>query len=160
MNKYIIQIILILLGTLFLITSFTISTEGFDGDILNQRNYVVILAVLLIGLSLLNAAYIKFRSQDVDSDAPNEEGEENEPRTKQNKNTYLLMIMLVIYAFGVSYVGFFVSSFILAFSLAWYIQQWEAKKWLSSIIFSSGLTLTLYILFGIINVYLPETLLF
>ncbi len=158
MSRFAIQTIMILLGILFFFTGFNINPNGFEGDVLNQRNYVLILAVLLVLASLGNIIYLKLKNKDLPA-AEKEEEKEQADESNSNKTVYLMMGLLVFYAVGFTYIGFFVTSLIFIFTLTWFMQQWQTKKIFSSMLFSVVLTVVLFFLFDVINVYLPNTLL-
>lgn len=173
LKKVIIQIVLILLGVYFVVTSYGISSMGFQGDVLNQRAYVTILAWLLIVFSALSMVVeiLKHRRGNESEQLPAaSEAEEIMEEMKVESDTkivkkgkskvYLSMLLVLLFAYGFSYIGFFVTSFIFVFLITWLMFDWEKKKWIRSLIFSIGLNVVLYILFSLINVYFPKSLLF
>lgn len=169
-KNIIIQIGLLLGGVLFLITANNISTMGFGGDVLNQKAYVVILSWLLIifsGAGVLRE-YLKGRNGNQKNDlsevekeiAVLEEESETKIEQKSPSKVYLSMLLIFLFVLGFTFVGYYVTSLVFVFLITWLMFDWDKKKWVASLIFSIGLNVTLYILFNLINVYFPKTLLF
>jgi hypothetical protein len=169
-KNIIIQTALLVIGVLFLITANSISTMGFSGDVLNQRAYVVGLSWLLVifaGAGIIRE-YVKGRKGDnVIKVSEAEEKmieleEEANISVKKNSSSkvYLSMILIFIFVLGFTYIGYYVTSLIFVFLITWLMFDWSKKKWIISLIFSVGLNVILFILFNLINVYFPKTLLF
>lgn len=167
-SKFTIQIVMIVLGIFFLIQSFQIKTMGFKGDILNQRDYVIVLAILII-IASTASILVEYRrgrkgenSEEIlVSDVGQAEVEVDKKELKKNKkNVYITMTLVLLFAYGFTYIGFFVTSFIFVFLFTWLMFNWSKKKILTSIIFSVSLNIVLYVLFDLISVYFPKSLLF
>lgn len=165
-SKFIIQYVLILLGTLFLVTGFSISSAGFAGDIMNQRSYVIILASLLISFSVISifAELVKSKSKRKNISALDEQMKSaeftEEPKEKTSYKVYLAMLLVLLFAYGFTYIGFYVTSFLFVFIITWLLFNWEKNKLVRSIIFSFFLNLSLFVLFSLVNVYFPKAWLF
>ncbi|WP_223701199.1 tripartite tricarboxylate transporter TctB family protein [Sutcliffiella deserti] len=169
-KSLIIQAVFLLCGLLFVVTANTISTRGFGGDVLNQRNYVIILAWLLIIFSFISIVAEVLKSRKGKQPAEVSEAEakmaelEAESGTtiekKSSSKVYLSMVLVFLFVLGFSYIGYYVTSFVFVFLITWLMFDWDKKKWIKSLIFSIGLNVALYVLFTLINVYFPKTLLF
>ncbi|WP_183040972.1 tripartite tricarboxylate transporter TctB family protein [Salipaludibacillus neizhouensis] len=174
-GKVVIQAVMFILGLYFLITSFQIDTRGFKGDVINQRDYVIILSLLLILLSVgsmikvyLNRKSIKTSDQQEDTldvqqthKTDTEDTEETGLVGKIKKyKIYFSMVLVFLFAYGFAYIGFFVTSFVYVFLITWLIYDLSKKKWLVSLIFSATLNIILFFLFDLISVYLPDAWLF
>ncbi|WP_096189972.1 tripartite tricarboxylate transporter TctB family protein [Evansella halocellulosilytica] len=178
-GKYSIQIVMILLGLFFFITAFQISVRGFQGDVLNQREYVIVLSILLIGLAVASIVKEKIGSKQSNEvireaeetmEVPEIEKEDEvvTPSESRSKLTlivdkyriYIAMILVVLFAYGFAYVGFFVTSFVFVFLFTWMVYRFDRGKILNSFTFSVVLNVILYFLFDLISVYLPNAWLF
>ncbi|PLR73554.1 hypothetical protein CYJ37_08440 [Bacillus sp. UMB0728] len=169
-KNMIIQAALALCGVLFLVTAQNISTMGFNGDVLNQRTYVVVLSWLLIIFSAAGVLreYLTGRKERTERDLTEAEIKmeemEADSEVKIEKNSrssiYIAMILLFLFVLGFSTIGYFVTSFLFVFLITWLMFKWDRKKWLAPLLFSIGLNAVLYFLFNLINVYFPKTLFF
>lgn len=162
MNRnLIIQGGILLCGLLFLITSSNISRLGFNGDVLNQRDYVIVLSWLLIIFSIggIIREYLLNRSVTKEEKTP-QETMKPEANTTIKTRIVLSMVLLFLFVLGFTFIGYYVSSFVFVFLITWLMFDWEKKKWLASLLFSIMLNGALYILFSFIDVYFPKTLLF
>jgi hypothetical protein len=169
-KNIIIQTGLLVIGVLFLITANSISTMGFSGDVLNQRTYVVVLSWILVifaGVGIIRE-FLKGRKGESVIKVSEAEGkmieleDEAELSVKKNSSSkvYLSMFLIFIFVLGFTYIGYYVTSLIFVFLITWLMFDWNKKKWIASLIFSVGLNVILFILFNLINVYFPKTLLF
>ncbi|WP_019154019.1 tripartite tricarboxylate transporter TctB family protein [Robertmurraya massiliosenegalensis] len=165
-KNMIIQAALLICAILFLITSSNISTLGFNGDVLNQKNYVIILSWLLIVLSTggVIREYLLHRKNKHTEEIQYDEEEMQSDGIKISNNSrmkiVISMILLFVFVLGFTYIGYYVTSLIFVFLLTWLMFDWARKKWVISLMFSVGLNGILFILFNLINVYFPKTLLF
>jgi hypothetical protein len=169
-KNIIIHMGLLLSGVLFLITAKNINTMGFSGDILNQKDYVVLFSWLLIifsGAGIFREYFkgrkgesVKVVSEAEEQLADLEANSDTKIEKKSSSKVYLSMILIFVFVLGFTYIGYYVSSFLFVFFITWLMFDWDKKKWVTSLIFSIGLNITLYVLFNMINVYFPKTLLF
>ncbi|WP_194842126.1 tripartite tricarboxylate transporter TctB family protein [Gracilibacillus salitolerans] len=170
MKKIAIEIIMFISGIIFLVTAFRIKAGGFSGDVLNQRNYVLILVGLLLILSAISivrtllwernkkADKVKKTVQETEQVVESAENKSNKP---VNKNIYITIGLILLFIIGFTHIGFYVSSFVFVFAMTWMMFNWKRNLWIRSLIFSLALNGTFFILFQFINVYFPDnTLLF
>ncbi|MDF1507206.1 tripartite tricarboxylate transporter TctB family protein [Robertmurraya sp. DFI.2.37] len=159
-----IQAALLICGIVFLITSANISTLGFNGDVLNQKDYVVILSWLLIVFSAGGISKEWLLQRKVEQlekgQSTDEEITQQIISKKSRMKIFVSMILLFVFVLGFTYIGYYVTSLLFVFLLTWLMFDWAKKKWIVSLLFSLGLNGILYILFNLINVYFPNTLLF
>jgi D-alanyl-lipoteichoic acid acyltransferase DltB (MBOAT superfamily) len=79
---------------------------------------------------------------------------------KSPYKVYLSMGLVFLFLLGFTYIGYYVTSFVFVFLITWLMFDWDRKKWGRCLAFSVGLNIALYVLFTLINVYFPKTLLF
>ena len=76
------------------------------------------------------------------------------------KSTVLIAVCSILYTAGITFVGFYVSTFICIFVLYLGFENWQKAKLRAGLIFSAGLCIVFYVSFYFLKIYLPDGLLF
>lgn len=142
-------------GFFFLALSgaFFLESRGFPpgprGSYLNSSVFPGTIAVLmaLCSLILIARAFKPAASGDGTRDKP------------INRRGLAAIALAVLYIVLFPYLGFPVSSFLLLVSYAWLLQPLR-KKWMDTILFPLIIVNVIYLLFRVLNVYLPPGELF
>jgi hypothetical protein len=82
------------------------------------------------------------------------------PAPAFSKSALLIAGCSIFYTLGITYVGFYVSTFLCMFVLYLGFENWEKAKVKVGLVFSLGLCLVFYVSFYFLKIYLPDGLLF
>ncbi len=133
-------------------------SQAFKQEILSSQDYPIAVALILVILAIVSLITIK-NSRKTDGNEKNQAGEETKPMDKSiKKKTIYVMISSLIFVLGVTSLGYFVSTFFFVAFLIFLLKDW--KELLFSITFSLIMTTFLYIMFNVMGVYFPNTMLF
>lgn len=131
---------------------------GTRGDVLVLKNeslpanlYSNILAGLLGGVCLLRLALLRFFG-----------GNKTAKNGKRiwTRSTILIGLCAILYALGITYVGFYVSTFLCMLGLFLGFENWRRDKLKAGLLFSLGLCLVFFVSFNFLKIYLPDGILF
>ncbi len=151
MKRYSVQLMFIAFSVLLFVNGITsVKTQTIREDLLNQRDYMLIIAAMIFGFSLLSIL-LEFRKANKEQTKPLSFG--------VNKKVVVIIGVTFLFALGVTFVGFFTSTALFTFAITFYLSEKSKASLAKSISFSLGLTVVLFIVFDLINVFFPNTLL-
>lgn len=154
MKKYLVQILFILFSILLFVNGITsVRAQTIREDLLNQRDYMLIIASLILFCSVLSIVLEWRKSK------KNEDHEGNESPIYVSKKVVVIISATLLFVLGATFIGFFTSTVLFIFAITVYLNERTRVNILKSASFAIGLTVVLYIVFDIINVYFPNTLL-
>ncbi|MCL1999814.1 MAG: tripartite tricarboxylate transporter TctB family protein [Planctomycetes bacterium] len=73
---------------------------------------------------------------------------------------FLIAACSIIYAIGITSIGFYISSFICLLALFLGFENWNRAKIGTGLIFSIGLCIIFYVTFSYMKIYLPDAIFF
>lgn len=85
---------------------------------------------------------------------------EDEPAPVFSPSALLIAICSIFYTIGITYIGFYISTFVCMLVLYLGFENWQKRKLRVGVIFSLGLCLIFYVSFYFLKIYLPDGLLF
>lgn len=151
MKRYSVQLMFIAFSVLLFVNGITsVKTQTIREDLLNQRDYMLIIAAMIFAFSLLSIL-LEFRKANREQTEPLSFG--------VNKKVVVIIGITFLFALGVTFVGFFTSTALFTFAITFYLSEKSKASLAKSISFSLGLTVVLFIVFDLINVFFPNTLL-
>ncbi|TSB48401.1 tripartite tricarboxylate transporter TctB family protein [Alkalicoccobacillus porphyridii] len=153
MKRYIVQIMFIVFSALLFLNALTsVRTLTIREDLLNQRDYMLIVASLILLISLLSIFFEWRKSRKTNE-------KDTLPAFHISKKVIIIISATLLFVLGATFIGFFTSTLLFIFAITVYLGELTRKNIVKSASFAVGLTVVLYIVFDIINVYFPNTLL-
>ncbi|BAD62761.1 tripartite tricarboxylate transporter TctB family protein [Shouchella clausii] len=151
MKRYSVQLMFIVFSILLFVNGITsVKTQTIREDLLNQRDYMLIIAAMIFAFSLLSIL-LEFRKA-------NKEHTEA-PSFGINKKVVVIIGATFLFALGATFVGFFTSTALFTFAITFYLSEKSKANLAKCLSFSLGLTVVLFIVFDLISVFFPNTLL-
>jgi hypothetical protein len=152
-NEAIILIVIIGLSLACIISTKGGSTLILQDESLPAHLYSNILAGILIAAAVARLAVLFFAAK-----TRVEEGEA--VRGVFSRSTLLIAGCSVLYTLGITYVGFYISTFLCMIVLYLGFENWRKSELRTGLLFSLALCLVFFISFYFLKIYLPDGLLF
>jgi len=138
--------------------------KSFGEQYIDARGLPVSLSILLVVLSVIGViSTIKKDRVANNSEVESFSNTTEERVLKKAKlifgsKVFQIVLLTILFGFGVSIIGYFISSFVFTSLMVMILNDWD-KKFFAGI-FGLIVTVVLYFLFDVISVYFPHTLLF
>jgi Tripartite tricarboxylate transporter TctB family len=151
-NEVITLIFLIIFSVACIISASGGSALILADESLPAHVYSNILAVLLLFVALVRLISLIFFQRTGVIQAATE--------PIMSRSTLLIAACAVLYTIGITYIGFYVSTFFCMIVLYLGFENWQKSKIRIGMIFSVGLCVLFYVSFSFLKIYLPDGLLF
>jgi hypothetical protein len=115
-------------------------------------NYSAIINAVLLIICIIQLIVIIKKRQIVET--------EKKLDAETKKTIAVMVAEAICYTLGISYIGFYVSTFIFVILAYLTLEKWAKSRLVSAVIFACGLNVVFYFIFTWLHIYLPESLLF